>query len=158
MAAPKLTSTAVASEIRRILKRDGYLDHAQGVQWFFKEEIKSHGWYTGDLRRAAVQVRREILDEHDLDFLLRVADKLFDGQVLDEKVFAVFLLEKLVDDFGASEFRMFVSGLDRISSWADHDGLVHYLIASMIPASPTRTFFDGRSRRIVGIGGRHVWL
>jgi 3-methyladenine DNA glycosylase AlkD len=28
--------------------------------------------------------------------------------------------------------------LDRISSWADHDGLVHYLIAPMVAAKPAR--------------------
>ena len=33
---------------------------------------------------------------------------------------------------------MFESWLDRISSWADHDGLVHYLIAPMVAAKPAR--------------------
>ncbi len=36
-------------------------------------------------------------------FLLSVADKLFSGDVLEEKVFAVFLLEKQIDDFGDRE-------------------------------------------------------
>jgi 3-methyladenine DNA glycosylase AlkD len=36
------------------------------------------------------------------------------------------------------EFRMFESWLDRISSWADHDGLVHYLIAPIVAANPMR--------------------
>jgi 3-methyladenine DNA glycosylase AlkD len=139
MAARKLTPFAATSEIRRILNRDGSAEHAKRVQWYLKQEIKSHGWYTGDLRRAALQVRREILDQRTLEFLLQVADKLFSGRVLEEKVFAVFLLEKLVDKSGDGEFRMFESWLDRISSWADHDGLVHYLIAPMIAANPART-------------------
>jgi 3-methyladenine DNA glycosylase AlkD len=138
MAARKLTPTAVASEIRHFLNRDGSTEHADGVQWFFKQEIKSHGWYTADLRRAAAQARREILKQFDLNFLLQVADNLFSGRVLEEKVLGVFLVEKLVDEFGESEFRMFESWLDRISSWADHDGLVHYLIAPMIAADPAR--------------------
>jgi len=29
--------------------------------------------------------------------------------------------------------------LPRISTWADHDGLVHYLIAPMVAAQPVRT-------------------
>ncbi len=33
---------------------------------------------------------------------------------------------------------MFESWLTRISSWADHDGLVHYLIAPMIAENPER--------------------
>jgi 3-methyladenine DNA glycosylase AlkD len=33
---------------------------------------------------------------------------------------------------------MFEAWLDRISSWADHDALVHNLIAPMVAANPTR--------------------
>jgi 3-methyladenine DNA glycosylase AlkD len=73
-----------------------------------------------------------------MEFLVRVADQLFRGRVLEEKVFAVFLLEKLVDRCGDAEFQRFEVWLDRISSWADHDALVHYLIAPMIAAKPSR--------------------
>jgi 3-methyladenine DNA glycosylase AlkD len=129
----------IASEIRHLLRKGGSADHAAGVQWFFKDEIKSHGWYTAKLRSEAVRFRRSIRKEFGLDFLLQVADKLFSGRVLEEKVFAVFLLEKLTDEFGDAEFRMFESWLPRISSWADHDGLVHYLIAPMVATKPERT-------------------
>jgi 3-methyladenine DNA glycosylase AlkD len=129
----------VAADIRRLLKDGGTAEHAAGVQWFFKEEIRSHGWYTADLRRAAVKCRRSILKEFGLPFLLRVADQLFSGRNLEEKVFAVFLLENLTAEFGDDEFRLFESWLPRIGSWADHDGLVHYLIAPMVAEKPGRT-------------------
>jgi 3-methyladenine DNA glycosylase AlkD len=135
---PKRKPADIASEIRQMLHHGGSAEHAKGVQWFFKEEIKSHGWYTGNLRRAARQARREIRKEHDLKFLLKVADRLFSGQVLEEKVFAVLMLEKLTAEFGDAEFRLFESWLRRISSWADHDSLAHYLIAPMIVAKPQR--------------------
>ncbi|MBZ5688315.1 MAG: DNA alkylation repair protein [Acidobacteriia bacterium] len=130
----KETPAAVATEIRRALKDGGSAEHASGVQWFFKEEIKSHGWYTADLRRAVRQCRKEILHEHEFSFLVQVADQLFSGPVLEEKVAAIFLLENLTAKCGDAEFRLFESWLDRISSWADHDGLVHYLIAPMVAA------------------------
>lgn len=129
----------VAAEIRHLLRSGVSAEHAEGVQWFFKDEVKSHGWYTGKLRSEAVRFRRRIRKELGLDFLVQVADKLFAGQILEEKVFAVFLLEKLTEEFGDGEFRLFESWLNRISSWADHDGLVHYLIAPMVAAKPTRT-------------------
>jgi 3-methyladenine DNA glycosylase AlkD len=128
----------IAAQIRRALRDGGSTEHAAGVQWFFKEEIKSHGWYTADLRRAARGFRREIRKEWGLDFLVQVADRLFSGTVLEEKIAAVFLLEKLDAEFGDSEFKLFELWLDRISSWADHDGLVHYLIAPMVAAKPVR--------------------
>lgn len=133
----KTTATKIADQLRRALK-DGGSEHAAGVQWFFKEEIKSHGWYTADLRRAAVRFRRDVRKEHGLDFLVEVADQLFSGSVLEEKIAAVFLLEKLDGEFGDREFKLFESWLDRISSWSDHDGLVHYLIAPMVVAKPAR--------------------
>ena len=53
--------SAVAAQIRKALKDGGSAEHASEVQWFFKEEIKSHGWYTGDLRRAVRPLRQQIL-------------------------------------------------------------------------------------------------
>jgi 3-methyladenine DNA glycosylase AlkD len=138
MSSRPTTPTEIAAQIRRALRDGGSAEHAAGVRWFFKEEIKSHGWYTGDLRRAVRRCRREILREHDFDLLVRVADKLFSGTVLEEKVAAVFLLEKMDAQFGDREFRMFEAWLDRISSWADHDALVHDLIAPMVVALPAR--------------------
>jgi 3-methyladenine DNA glycosylase AlkD len=138
MPSHKTSPAEIAAQIRQALKDGGSAEHAAGVQWFFKEEIKSHGWYTGDLRRAVRGCRGEILKEHGFDLLVRVADKLFSGLVLEEKVAAVFLLEKMDAQFGDREFRMFESWLGRISSWADHDGLVHYLIAPMVAANPSR--------------------
>jgi 3-methyladenine DNA glycosylase AlkD len=133
------TPSAVAAQVRGALKDGGSAEHAAGVQWFFKDEVKSHGWYTADLRRAAVCFRREVRKEHGIDFLVDVADHLFSGSVLEERVAAVFLLEKLDGEFGDCEFKLFESWLDRIRSWADHDALVHSLIAPMVVARPART-------------------
>jgi 3-methyladenine DNA glycosylase AlkD len=132
------TPAEIAAQIRQALGNGGSSEHAAGVQWFFKDEIKSHGWYTADLRRAARRFRQQIRKEFGLDFLVDVADQLFSGTVLEEKVAAVFLLEKLDFEFGDREFKLFESWLDRISSWADHDGLVPYLISPMVAAKPAR--------------------
>jgi 3-methyladenine DNA glycosylase AlkD len=133
------TPVAVAAQVRSALKTGGSADHAAGVQWFFKDEVKSHGWYTADLRRAAVRFRGGVKKEHGLDFLVEVADHLFVGPVLEEKIAAVFLLEKLDAELGDREFKLFESWLDRVSSWSDHDALVHDLIAPMVVAKPART-------------------
>jgi len=132
------TPAQIAAEIHRALRDGGSPEHASGVQWFFKDEIKSHGWYTADLRRAVRRCRKEILREHDFAFLVQVADLLFSNSVLEEKTAAVFLLENLHERCGEREFKLFESWLDRIRTWADHDGLVHYLIAPMVAANPAR--------------------
>ncbi len=141
MSSTKTTPAKTAREIRRMLKNGGSAKHAKGVQWFFKEEIQSHGWRTAALRKAAIQTRKQILKDHDLNFLIQVADQLFCGRVLEEKIFAVFLLEKLHGKFDDTEFFLLESWLPRISSWADHDSLVSSLIGKMIVAKPFRTAF-----------------
>ncbi len=138
MPQPNPTPAEIAAQIRQALSSGGSSEHAAGVQWFFKDVIKSHGWYTADLRRAARSFRQQIRNAFGLDFLVNVADQMFSGTVLEEKVAAVFLLEKLDAEFGDREFKRFGSWLDRISSWADHDGLVHYLISPMVAAKPAR--------------------
>jgi len=133
------TPADIAAQVRRALREGGSSEHAAGVQWFFKDKIKSHGWYTADLRRACMGFRRQLKKDRGLDFLIEVADHLFAGSVLEEKVAAVFLLENLDSEFGDREFRLFESWLDRVSSWADHDGLVHYLISPMVARKPALT-------------------
>jgi len=136
---PSNTPKRTAEQIRYGLETGGSQQHAAGVQWFFKEEIKSHGWYAGALRKAAVRTRRRILQENSLAFLLKVADEMFHGGILEEKVFAVFLLEKMTDQLGAKEFRLFENWLSRVATWADHDALVHYLLGPMVLSDPKRS-------------------
>jgi 3-methyladenine DNA glycosylase AlkD len=124
----------IAKHIRTVIKNGGSAPHTEEVQRFFKHQVKARGWYTHELRKVAVRFRRTILAEHGMPYLLQVADQLFRGDVLEEKVFAVLMLQGVVDQFGGPEFKLFESWLDRISSWADHDGLVHYLIGPMIAA------------------------
>jgi 3-methyladenine DNA glycosylase AlkD len=135
----KITPAKAAAEVRRLLKDGGSVEHAASVQWFFKEEIKSHGWYTAALRKAARQFRRSIAREHGMNFGVQVADQLFSGRNLEEKVFAVFLLESQTQNFSNAEFELFTSWLDRVSSWADHDALVHDVLAPMVAAEPVRS-------------------
>ena len=63
-----------------------------------------------------------------------MADELFAGEVMEEKAFAVLLLEGITRQFGRDEFRLFESWLNRVTSWADHDALVHDLIGPMVAA------------------------
>lgn len=135
----KLTPSYIAEHIRRVLKDGGSAPHSAEVQWFFKEEIKSRGWYTGELRKVAVRFRKSIVREQGMDFLVQVADGLFSGRMLEEKVFGVFLLEKQTHLLGEKEFRLFESWIDRVSSWADHDALAHDVLAPMLMAKPARS-------------------
>lgn len=134
----KATPSYIADHIRRVLKDGGSTPHSEEVQHFFKEVVKSRGWYTAELRKFAVRFRRSITRERGTDFLVQVADQLFSGRILEEKVIAVFLLEKQTESLGENEFQLFASWLDRVTSWADHDALAHYLLSPMVAADPAR--------------------
>ena len=133
------TPAYIAAHVRRVLVDGASAPHTAEVECFFKEEIQSRGWYTKELRRVAVRFRKCILNDCDQDFLLAVCDRLFRGRVLEEKVFAVVMLQGIVSKFGDAEFKLFSSWLDRVSTWADHDGLVSYLIGPLIAAEPRRS-------------------
>ncbi len=131
----KKTPAYIAKHIRTVIKNGGSAPHTEEVQRFFKHEVQSRGWYAGELRKVASRFRRTIIAENGLPFLLQVADQLFRGEVLEEKNFAVFLLQDSVGEFSKPEFKLFESWLDRVTTWADHDALVHYLIGPMIAAN-----------------------
>ncbi len=124
----------IAAHIRRVLKDGGSAPHSEDVQRFFNEHVASRGWYTADLRRVATRFRRVLLAEGGPDYLVQVADQLFNGLVLEESNMAVMLLERSTDDFTPAEFRRFECWLARVSNWADHDALVYYLIAPLVAA------------------------
>ncbi len=124
----------IADHIRRVLLNGGSAPHTKEVQRFFKHEVKSRGWRTAELRKVAKRFRRTIVAEFGVEYLLRVADELFAGEVLEEKIFAVMLLEGMTAQFGPDEFKRLETWIGRITSWSDHDSLVHYLIGPMIAA------------------------
>jgi len=124
----------IADHIRRVLIDGGSAPHSVEVQRFFKHEVKSRGWRTAELRKVARRFRRTIVAEFGRDYLVKVADELFAGEVMEEKAFAVLLLEGITRQFGRDEFRLFESWLNRVTSWADHDALVHDLIGPMVAA------------------------
>jgi 3-methyladenine DNA glycosylase AlkD len=126
----------LVSTIREHLRAEGSAEHAAGVQWFFKEEISSHGWYTGDLRRYARTVHKTLAG--DTEQLLTVADALFDSRVLEEKVLAVFLAQRSLPRYGLAQFARFERWLDRVASWADHDALAMFLLGPLLVTHQSR--------------------
>ncbi|ABF43207.1 conserved hypothetical protein [Candidatus Koribacter versatilis Ellin345] len=128
----------IASHLRTVLKNGGSAPHTKEVEWFFKHEVKSRGWYTQEIRKVARRFTKVLKHDAGLPYLIEVADQLFQGEVLEEKVLAVLLLERETAAFGDREFRLFEKWLDRIGSWADHDGVVHSLIAPMLVGDPKR--------------------
>jgi 3-methyladenine DNA glycosylase AlkD len=134
----KKSPAYIAAHIRRVLLDGGSAPHSIEVQWFFKEEVQSRGWYTDELRKVAARFRKAILNDCGQDFLLAVADKLFRGRILEEKAFAVILLQGQTKNFGTKEFALFESWLPRVTNWADHDALASYLLGPMIAEDPKR--------------------
>lgn len=128
----------IADQLRQILIEQGNAEHAAGMQRYFKQAIRSHGWYTSALRQLARRWREEIRRQDGLPRLIEVSDELFAGDFLEEKLLGVLLLDGGTQEFGAKEFRLFETWLDRVGSWSDHDALVQYLIGPMVVADPRR--------------------
>jgi 3-methyladenine DNA glycosylase AlkD len=143
-------STPTIRHIVAHLKAQGSREHAAGVQWFFKEEIHSHGWRTADLRRYARQVNKDL--RGDLPVLLTTAETLFRRNVLEERTLGVLVLQPSLRVFGSTEFRRFERWLSCVSTWADHDALVMYLLGPLMTADPRRARRAG-----IWASSRHRW-
>ena len=81
------SAASVISNIVKHLREHGSSEHAAGVQWFFKEEVQSPGWYTAELRRYARTLHKQLAADQPL--LLDVAERLFASPFLEEKALAV---------------------------------------------------------------------
>ncbi len=140
-------------EVRAHLEAHGSREHAAGVQWFFKEEVRSYGWYTADLRAYGRTLHRAL--SGDPPVLLDVADRLFGGRTLEEKALAVVMLEPSVRPartrpgttprglpqrfvIDVAELDRFDAWLDRVASWADHDALAMVIIGPLLVAHPAQ--------------------
>ena len=130
------SATSIVGNVVRHLEEHGSAEHAAGVQWFFKEEVRSHGWYTAALRRYAKALHKQLAADQAL--LLDVAERLFRSPFLEEKALAVTMLQPSLGRFGSAEFRRFETWLGQVSSWADHDALAMYLIGPMLVTDPRR--------------------
>lgn len=129
----------IADHLRQVLIDGASAPHTIEVQRFFKEEIQSRGWYSDELRKVARRFSKTIKSETGLTYLVDVADNLFHGDVLEEKVLAVFLLETSVKEFSDKDFSRFTDWIDRICSWADHDALMNYVIGPILVRYPKLT-------------------
>lgn len=129
----------IANHLRAVLKNGASAPHTAEVEWFFKNEIQSRGWYTHELRKVARRFSCAIANDAGIDYLFEVCDNLFRGRVLEEKVLAVLMLEDKVGKLDETHFKRLVGWLDRVSTWADHDGLVSYLIGPLMAMDPKRT-------------------
>src|SRR5271163_3639845 len=126
------TANQWVTQIRSQLKAGASAEHAAGVQWFFKYEISSHGWYTAPLRKFSLANRKKILLDGGEPLLMDVAEKMFTGQFLEEHNVGVFLLEPSAKHYGKKEFLRLQKWIPRIISWADHDALIYSLISQII--------------------------
>ena len=134
----KASAAGIARDVCAALRSSGSAAIAASSQRFFVEKVSSHGWRTADLRRFARSAQRKILADGGEALLLDVADQLFTGKNTDETTCAVLMLENRTRHFGEAEFARFDRWLDRVTNWAQHDGLVHYLIGPLIAAEPKR--------------------
>ena len=69
-----------------------------------------------------------------MEYLLQVADSSFAARCWKRRISRFSCCRDRSREFGKPEFKLFESWLDRVSTWADHDALVHYLIGPMIAA------------------------
>ena len=104
----------IADHLRQVLINGASAPHTIEVQHFFKEEIQSRGWRAVELRKLARRFTKVIKGDAGLPYLIDIADHLFHGRVLEEKVLAVLLLETSTKDMTRDDFDLFEGWLKRV--------------------------------------------
>ena len=155
-----ITPNYIADHIRRVLKDGGSAPHSEEVQHFFKEAGKVARLVHGRTQKSC----RALPAQHcprtrEWSFVVQVADELFSGQILEEKVFAVFLLENQTKDFGEQRIpalRLMARSRNELGRSRCPGALSAGSDGSRRPGSLPRGLRAGPSRRIAGGGARRV--
>ncbi len=147
----EITPVYIADHIRRVLKDGGSAPHSDEVQAFFQRRDAIAGLVYRRTKKICNSIPAQHLPANAAWISwCKLPTSSFPGQVLEEKVMAVFLLEKqTVNILAGTNFELFASWIDRVSSWADHDALVALFACAdgrREAASLPRGFLRGRSR------------
>src|SRR3569832_2008577 len=104
----------IADLLRQVLINGASAPHTVEVQRFFKEEIQSRGWRAHELRKLARRFTKVIKGDAGLAYLIEIADDLFKGRVLEEKILAVLLLETSTKQMTGADLHRFETWLKRV--------------------------------------------
>lgn len=125
-------------EARSALRHKGSPAYARRIQMFFRYPVRAYGCRTAFVRKLAADIRWGIKQDYDERVLLAVAEKLFAGPMVEERIIAVALLEGSVKRLGEPEFRRLERWIGWVGDWASCDGLCTALLGPLIIADKRR--------------------
>ena len=100
---------------------------------FFREPVRGLGVRVPDIRRLAGEAAKDYRGAR-LQFgeILEIADRLWAGGIIDERVLAVVLLAKFRRQLERAHWKHLDGWVDTLSNWAETDGLCCEILAPLL--------------------------
>ncbi len=119
--------------LKRQLRELADPEARRSQQNYFKEPIRGLGVRVPDIRRLAGAAAKEYRGSK-LEFsqTLGIADRLWHGAVIEERLLAVVLVSKFRRQLEPGHWQQFDAWVDGLTNWAETDALCCELLASLL--------------------------
>jgi len=134
----QVTPEGMARQAVGRLKALGDPVRAAGVQWYFKETVKSFGVRTPDIRRLAAELYRTVKDTWCVADAVALCDLLYPERELETKGLATLILVRFKKEFSKAmldRIKGWLAG-NYLDSWAAVDGLCPNAVGTLIEKYP----------------------
>jgi 3-methyladenine DNA glycosylase AlkD len=112
-----------ASHLKRRLKELASPERRRSTERFFKEPVRCLGVSTPDVRRLSGEAAKEYRGAKlEFQAILNIADRLWRGGILEERVLAVVLLARFKRSFTRDHWDHLDSWVDGLTNWGETDG------------------------------------
>ncbi len=126
-----------APRLKRRLRQAADPEFRVSQQRFFKGSAHTLGLRTPYVRRLAADAAKEYRQaELTFDEMLRIADRLWESGIVEERALAVLILSKFRRDLQRRHWAHFDAWVDSLANWAETDCLCGDLLAPLIEAEP----------------------
>ncbi len=121
------------SYLKRRLREMADPEARRSQQGFFKEPVRGLGVRVPDLRRLAGEAAKEYRGAKlGLDNVLQMADRLWRGGVIEERLLAVLVLSKFRRQLEPAHWKHLDAWVDGLTNWAETDGLCLELLSPLL--------------------------
>ncbi len=131
-----MTGGELVSQVRAGLRARSDEEFRRGVANFFRERVNPYGVRAPDVKAVAREACREVKTWTAAQ-RCTFAEALWESGRLEEASVAIAVYRRFSRPYGAQEFALFESWVDRhIGNWANCDGVASWLLAASIANEP----------------------
>ena len=124
--------------LKRCLRGLADPERRLSTQRFFKEPVRCIGVAVPDIRRLAGEAAKEYRRAKlEFDAILQIADRLWRGSILEERILAVVIVSKFKRRLDSGHWDHFDGWVEGLTNWGETDGLCSEVLAPLLAREPS---------------------